>query len=234
MARAFIVRLSLPAAFLLSGTIGLMAQQTDFTPDESASSSSADSTEPAPGQPAYTPLDLKQKYLYSINEIFGISPLLAIAAHAALDQAGVRPAVWGRTPQSFAVRIASHFGDSLLRHNVEFGVRALDHEDPRYFRSGQGNGWQRAKYAVVHTFVVHNDNGRMMPAYSLFVTDYGVPFVVSQWRPHALSGLESGTLGIGIGMGTNLFHEFLPDLKKSLPKSFTRGPLSRFALADKP
>ena len=98
MARAFIVRLSLPAAFLLSGTIGLMAQQTDFTPDESASSSSAGSTEPAPGQPAYTPLDLKQKYLYSINEIFGISPLLAIAAHAALDQAGVRPAVWGRTP----------------------------------------------------------------------------------------------------------------------------------------
>lgn len=178
----------------------------------------------------FAPLNLKQKYLYSINEIFGISPLLAIAAHAALDQAGVTPVQWGKNADSLAIRVASHFGDALLRHNLEFGVRALDHEDPRYFRMGHGNPWSRAKYAVLHTFAVRSDSGRTMPAYSLFVTDFGMPFVVREWHPgrqYALNQIESGTLAVGVGMGSNLFNEFWPDLKKLLPGRLSQGPLSR-------
>jgi hypothetical protein len=195
------------------------------------------STTPASAIPAaigpaadYAPLNLKQKYLYSINEIFGISPLLAIAAHAALDQAGVTPVQWGKNADSLAVRVASHFGDALLRHNLEFAVRALDHEDPRYFRMGQGNPWARARYAVVHTFAVRSDSGRTMPAYSLFVTDYGMPFIVREWHPgrqYALNQVEAGTLAVGIGIGSNLFNEFWPDLKKMLPGRLSRGPLDR-------
>jgi hypothetical protein len=182
--------------------------------------------------PEYTPLTLKQKYLYSINEIFGISPLLAVGVHAVLDQAGVSPVQWGKGADSFGVRVASHFGNLLLRHNLEFAVRALDHEDPRYFRLGQGSGWIRAKYAVVHTFEARRDSGGNMPAYSLFVTDFGMPFVVRQWNPgnrmHPLNEVEAGTLAIGIGMGTNLFNEFWPDLRKKIPNRLSRGPMSRF------
>src|SRR5580658_2591223 len=120
----------------------------------------------SPG-PTYAPLNLKQKYLYSMGEIFGPDRLVAVAGYAILDQLGVRPVQWGKRPSSLAVRFASHFGDSLLKHNIEFAVRALDHEDPRYFRSGHGRPWTRVGHAVVHTFVVHNDRGGWMPAYSL-------------------------------------------------------------------
>jgi hypothetical protein len=197
---------------------------------DAATNQAATNQAPAFLSADFAPLNLKQKYLYSINEIFGISPLLAIAAHAALDQAGVAPVQWGKNADSLAIRVASHFGDALLRHNLEFGVRALDHEDPRYFRMGHGNPWSRAKYAVLHTFAVRSDSGRTMPAYSLFVTDFGMPFVVREWHPgrqYALNQVEAGTLAVGVGMGSNLFNEFWPDLKKLLPGRLSQGPLSR-------
>jgi hypothetical protein len=238
--RVVVSRIGLPVVLAIGSAAGLFAQQPGLSQapeDQSApivETPAANVPQEAfaeePTTQEYTPLNLKQKYLYSINEIFGISPLLAIVAHAALDQAGVQPAQWGKSPESFGIRATSLFGDLLLRHSLEFGVRALDHEDPRYFRLGQGGGWRRSKYALAHTFLVRSDRGGTMPAYSLFVTDYGMPFVVREWRPdrfHALSGVESGTLAVGIGMGSNLFNEFWPDLKKKLPTRLFRGPLNR-------
>jgi hypothetical protein len=222
-----ITRIGLLVLLALGNAAGLLAQSPEVT-EEPLNAPAAIEPTPIVLAPAYVPLNLGQKYIYSINEIFGIAPLLAVAAHAALDQAGVQPAQWGKGGDSLAIRTASRFGDLLLRHSLEFGVRAVDHEDPRYFRSGQHGGWRRAKYAVVHTFVARSDTGGSMPAYSLFVTDYGMPFVVREWSPqrfHALSGLQSGTLSVGIGMGSNLFNEFWPDLKKKLPGVLARGPL---------
>jgi hypothetical protein len=180
----------------------------------------------APSTPAYVPLTLKQKYIYSIKEIFGPDRLVALGAHAALDQMGVRPAQWGGRPESLAVRFASHFGNSLLKHNLEFALRAVDHEDPRYFRMGHGLPWTRAGYAVLHTFVVHNDRGGWMPAYSLIAAGYGTPYLVRRWRPERFqtaSTLESGTVNVGIEMGANILREFWPDMRGKLPKWLTRN-----------
>ncbi len=170
------------AALMSLGAAVVLAQSSD---QDSAQQTSTEQSEeqappidPAPAAapaPAYVPLNLKQKYLYSMGEIFGPDRLVAIAAYATLDQMGVRPAQWGRRPSSLAVRFASHFGDSLLKHNIEFGVRAIDHEDPRYFRSGRGRPWTRTGYAMFHTFVVHNDRGGWMPAYSLVAADVATP-----------------------------------------------------------
>jgi hypothetical protein len=168
----------------------------------------------------YTPLTLAEKYKFSLNKVFGPSAMLAAGLHAGLDQAGVGPHDWGRGSDAFGVRLASRFGRSLVRQNVAFGVRALDHEDPRYFVSGQGGPLKRTWYAMVHTFVVHNDNGSMMPAYSRFVADYGMPFIAQQWRPGRFrtvpEGLGAGTCALGLGVGMNIGREFWPDLRKKL------------------
>lgn len=172
--------------------------------------------------PNYTPLTLKQKWLSSVSEIFGPSRLAAYGVHAIIDYALNVPKQWGRSGDSLAVRAAGHFGDSFIRYNVQFAIQATDHEDPRYFRSGQHGGWKRTKYAVVHTFVVRRDDQSWMPAYSLIATAYGMPYIVRQWRPerfHNMDGFEAGTMGIGIAMGSNIFNEFWPDVRKKLPKT---------------
>jgi hypothetical protein len=176
-------------------------------------------TNAAPLAPLYTPLDLKHKYLYSFNETMAPQRWIGFSIHAALDQAEKTPSGWGNGPDSFGVRVASHFGKSLLRENIAFGVRALDHEDPRYFRIGKGSGWNRTKFALTRTFVARRDDGEWMPAYSRFVTSYATPMLIQSWHPEKFSvsrGVRAGSLGVGMGLGSNLWQEFWPDLKKNM------------------
>jgi hypothetical protein len=211
-------------ALMFLGAANVLAQDAEPAADQDALISPDATAVSAPS--VYIPLNLKQKYLYSMGEIFGPNRLVALAAHAALDQMNVHPVQWGGHPESLAIRFASHFGDSFLRHNIEFGVRALDHEDPRYFRSGRGRPWTRAGYAVVHTFVVHNDRGGWMPAYSLAAEAYGTPYLVRRWRPEKFqtaSVLQAGTLNLGINIGGNLLKEFWPDLRNALPNWITHN-----------
>lgn len=179
----------------------------------------------ANSSPAISPLDLKQKYLYSLDRVIGPSRLIGFVAHAAFDQIWKKPEQWGSEPESFPVRMASHFGDHLLKETIGFGVRVADGEDPRYFRSGHGSALKRTEYALTRTFWVHRDGGTMMPAYSLLVANYATPAIVHEWRPGPFDGMlefRAGTIGLGIATVTNVWHEFSPDLRKKLPMRFQR------------
>ena len=194
---------------MLTGTsLCLTAQLT--TPDT-----------PVAEDPPYVPLTLGQKYMFSFKKVFGPGAILSATLHASLDQAGKQPRDWGTaSPDAFGVRMASRFGRSLIRQNIAFGVRAIDHEDPRYFVLGHGDAFKRTRYAMVHTFVVRNDNGTMMPAYSRFVADFGMPFIAQQWRPRRFQtvgeGLQAGSVAIGLAAGFNVGREFWPDIRKRL------------------
>ena len=180
-------------------------------------------------QTLYTPLDLGQRYLYALDRVVGPARLVGFVAHSGLDQVWKKPEQWGSQPQSFGYRVASRFGDALMKETIRFGVAAADGEDPRYFRSGHGNTWKRTGYALGHTFWVHKDNGSMMPAYSLFLADFMTPAIVQQWRPGPFTGLRelrSGTLGMGSNAITNVWQEFWPDIRQKLPARFQR-PLTR-------
>jgi hypothetical protein len=240
-----LLRLGVPAALMFLGTAVLLAQSSEpdnepdapialIPPPIADQSSAAPSAEPGgfggvplvSSAPVYIPLTFRQKYLYSLGEIFGPDRLAAMAGYAVLDQMGVSPAQWGKRPASLAIRFASHFGASFLNHNIAFGVRAVDHEDPRYFRSGRGRPWTRAGHAVVHTFVVRSDRGGWMPAYSIVAGDLATPWLVRRWQPEQFqtgSALRAGAGDIGIDVGTNILKEFWPDLRRALPNWFTRN-----------
>ncbi len=174
-------------------------------------------TQAAAAQPVYTPLDLKQKYIYSLHEMAGPAQWIGFAVHAGLDQAEKAPNAWGNGMDSFGVRMANHFGRSFLRANIAFGVRAVDGEDPRYFRLGTGSGMKRTRYALTRAFLSRRDDGGWMPAYSRFAADYATPLVSEMWFPGKFSvgrGMRGGSIGIGMAFGSNLGMEFWPDIRK--------------------
>jgi hypothetical protein len=145
--------------------------------------------------------------------------LIAILAHTAIDQAEVTPHAWGSDAPAFGVRAASLFGRSFVRATIASGIRGIDHEDPRYFYSHKQRNVDRIKYAIAHTFEVHNDNGSMMPAYSRFIGDFGGPLLAQTWRPGGVNvpdALRSGCIGIGMGMAMTVVQEFWPDVKHAL------------------
>jgi len=190
-------------------------QQTATVASQDTNSSSTS------GNSIYVPLTLKGKWLYSVSQIFGPSRLVRYALHTMVDYGFDLPKQWNRSGESVGLRLASNFGDSFVRHNIQFAVQALDHEDPRYFRSSLHGGFRRTRYAILHSFAVRKDDQSWMPAYSLLIADFGTPYIVSQWRPdrfHALDRLQSGTMGLGVAMGSNIVAEFMPDIKQRLSR----------------
>lgn len=170
----------------------------------------------------YQPLTLEGKFKYSLNKVFGFPGLLALGVHASLDQVD-KTHGWGSGTDAYGVRLASRLGRSLVYQSLAFGVRAVDHEDPRYFVSGRGGPLRRVRYAMVHTFVVHNDNGGMMPAYSRFVATLGMPFIGQQWWAGQFrtvpEGFRQGAVGLGVGVGMNIGREFWPDIRMKLQET---------------
>ena len=216
------------ARVVLAGAIfaGLAAAQSE--PGQCGEGDPADAvvTGSAPTYPAYAPLDLKQKYLYSFNEMAAPARWIGFALHAAMDQAQKSPSAWGEGPDSFGVRLASRFGRSFMRENIAFGVRALDGEDPRYFVLGRGSRMARTKYAFMGAFMTRRDDGGSMPAYSRFVANLAMPMIAQMWRPEKFSlerGFRAGAGGIGLEFGSNLWQEFAPDLKQRVKQALHHG-----------
>lgn len=173
----------------------------------------------------YAPLTLGQKYLYSLQRTVAPADWAGFALRSTIDQLWSRPVTWGSGPQSFGIQMASHFGMRLLYQNMAFGVRAIDHEDPRYFRSGHGTVWKRTEFAVVHTFAVRKDDGGEIPAYSLFFAAYATPAIAHVWRPGPFGAsreLGAGSIGIGVGVAESVWREFAPDLRRRLPRRIQR------------
>lgn len=165
----------------------------------------------------YQPLTFSENYFYSVHQIFTVPRVFQVAAHAAIDAARHSDG-WGSGAGAFEMRSASSFGRAFVKENLAFGVRAVDGEDPRYTRLGQGTVWVRIRYAVGHTFMVRGRTGDYMPAYSL-AANYAMPFVAQEWHPGAIHGgreLRAGTIGVASAVSTNLGREFWPDLKKKL------------------
>ena len=107
--------------------------------------------------------------------------MLVSLAGAGLDEINLHPREWGSGGDALAVRFASHFGQTLVKQHIAYAVRAMDHEDPRFELSHKKRISERIKYAVMHTYVVRNDSGKLIPAYSRFVSSYGAALISRQW-----------------------------------------------------
>jgi len=183
--------------------------------------------QPQPGQLAsdraeahWDRMSVKEKLHYDARHLFDIDNLVFAGIGAAFDQARDRPGQWGQGWDAYSVRYASHIGQYFVQRGIMSPVRAIDHEDTRYFRSKHTNVGARAGDAFLHTVWRHSDDGGMMPAYSEFLGDYGAAAVSRMWWPeqyHKGSSIFiAGSDTILIDGAINLYHEFTPDIKRWL------------------
>lgn len=203
------------ALLALAGScVGFAQDDVPQLPDRESEPLALVAPQPAP---AYTPPTLKQNFQYGFNRVFSPGKMLLFGVEAAMDQEREVPGNWGQGMQRYSARYADRFGRALIRENMAFGVRALSGEDPRYELCHESGIWKRSKHAVASSFVVRGRNGRLMPAYSRFVSDYATPFIAERWQPeryHASHALSVGSSGIGVAIASNLGSEFWPDIRR--------------------
>lgn len=154
---------------------------------------------------------------------FSLEAVRATVPGALLQQVHDWPEQWGGKELGFEKRVGSLYGQFVIGVTIEDGVRAIDGEDTRYRRLGQGNFFRRTGHVIGGTVTAAKPGGGRIMAWSLPANAYGSWAIATLWSPReyrtAGSILEWGTAGMGVTAGTNLLREFWPDFKSLFRKS---------------
>ena len=155
-----------------------------------------------------------------IRKLFGPQAILETVPGAAFDTARGFPRQWGRGGSGIEKRLGSQYGQFVVGETIELGVSALHREDPRYFRMADGNFGPRLLHALESTVIVRGAGGSKTIGLARLANVYGSWAIATSWNPPDQRNLgkiaASGTFGIGIKAGSNVFREFWPDVKRRL------------------
>ena len=174
LSRFFLLRL---ICYGLAQTI--LAQQPAANPDSSVSSASSSQPSPvvqAPPDkrvfgvlpnyrtanltPEYHPITSKQKMIIATKDSFDYPLFFLSGAYAGLYQLEDSHPQFGQGAKGYFKRLGTSYTDELVGNMLTEGILPIAfHEDPRYFRLGEGTKWHRTIYALTRVFVTKTDMG---------------------------------------------------------------------------
>lgn len=146
---------------------------------------------------------------------------VANGLQAGMEQLSNGKKEYGQGAMGYAKRYGADFADGFTNELFVTGVfPSILHEDPRYFRLGQGGGTHRTLYALSRILVARTDKGTERFNYSEFVGNLVSGSISQAYYPQSERGIASIMTRMGVQMGFdaifNVVTEFYPDLKRKL------------------
>jgi hypothetical protein len=174
------------------------------------------------GSTPFAPISAKRKLTIAYKDSFDWPVYPTAAAFAALYHLENQNPSFGQGMAGYAKRFGGAYGDQMIGNMMTEGfVPILTHEDPRFFRTGQGTKKHRLKGALMQILVTRTDSG-------------GKTFNLSEWGGNAISVAVSNAwypdtrtasdnaqkwlVAIGTDTFSNVLKEFWPDVKRFLTK----------------
>jgi hypothetical protein len=110
--------------------------------------------------PDYHPITAKQKITIALKDSFDY-PLIGVGAlYAGLYQLENSHPQFGQGFKGYLRRFGTSYTDQLVGNMMTEGILPIAfHEDPRYFRIGEGTKWHRTWYALTRIVVTRTDTG---------------------------------------------------------------------------
>jgi hypothetical protein len=169
----------------------------------------------------YQPITPKQKLSIATKDSLDWSLSLVAAGYGGLGQlTGQNPAL-GQGAKGYANRFVRAYADQVIGNLLAEAVVPIAlHQDPRYFRLGQGSFWHRVEYASSRVFVTRADSGASRFNYSEVVGNSMAVGISNAYYPGSRNlGANFQKLSVQIGTDafTNVLKEFWPDVKHKLP-----------------
>jgi hypothetical protein len=101
-------------------------------------------------------------------------------------------------------------------------IPALFHQDPRYFRLGEGSTWKRTKYAISRLWLARCDNGKTCFNYGAMVGSTAQVGLSSLYYPRSERTATNLTAKAAIAIGPDaisfVLREFWPDIARKLKR----------------
>jgi hypothetical protein len=162
----------------------------------------------------------KQKMTIAYKDSFDWPVYPTAGLFATLYQLENQNPSFGQGMAGYAKRFATAYGDQMIGNMMTEGfVPSLMHEDPRYFRSGQGSKKSRLWYALTRIVIDKKDSGRASFNFSEWGGNALATAISNAYYPDtrdAKDNLQKWFIACGTDAFSNVLKEFWPDVKKKL------------------
>jgi hypothetical protein len=181
---------------------------------------------------ARRPLTVRQKYILSLHQAFDLSSHIGNALEAGAQQAIGSQPHYGQGWVAYGQRFAASEGDQITGSLLIYGfLPSALHDDPRYFRRGQGSTLARTWYAIDRTLITRKDNGASGFNFSQTVGQLISCGISTTYYPQqdrtAPRVFANWGANLGFNSVYNVLLEFYPDVKHGLfhgnPKPVVEG-----------
>jgi hypothetical protein len=169
------------------------------------------------------PLTSRGKFRIFTQNVTDPFTFVGTALQAGVEQATNEFPSYGQGMSGYGKRYGAAIADySIGEFMSTYAFPSLLHEDPRYFREGEGSTKKRLGHAMASAFVTRTDSGRTSFNWSNSVGRIAAGGVSQLYYPaeNRGVGLVFSRAGIGIIFGTAgaVFSEFGPDLERKFSK----------------
>jgi hypothetical protein len=166
----------------------------------------------------YKPLTPSEKFHIAKLDTFDRGTVALAAAFAGEAQLSNSNPSFGQGVKGYAHYFGTAYADFAIGNYMTEGVfPTILHQDPRYFRKGQGSGIARLGYACGQIFWTHNDSGRGQFNYSEVGGNSTAVAISMAYYPENRDVGDAVTkLGgqLAVDMASNVLKEFWPDLAR--------------------
>jgi len=163
-------------------------------------------------------ISASRKMNIAVKDSFAWPLYATTGAFASLYQLENENPSFGQGVEGYAKRLAASFADQAMGNMLSEGViPALTHQDPRYFRMGQGSKLGRTWYAVSRIFVAKMDSGRSTFNFSEWGGNSIAVAASNAYYPdtrNVSDNVEKLLLQCGTDALSNVLKEFWPDVKR--------------------
>ncbi|HXB73168.1 MAG TPA: hypothetical protein VNY05_33330 [Candidatus Acidoferrales bacterium] len=168
----------------------------------------------------FVPISAKRKMTIAYKDSFDWPVYPTAAAFATLYQVENQNPSFGQGMAGYAKRFGTAYGDQMIGNMMTEGiVPSLLHEDPRYFRLGEGTKASRVGYALKQILVTRTDSGHKTFNFAEFGGNAAAVAVSNLWYPDTRT-VSDNVEKLGIQLATdafsNVLKEFWPDVKRYL------------------
>lgn len=177
---------------------------------------------PLVNSPSYVAITPRQRFDWFVERTIGPPTLVAGLFVAGFGTARDRPKEYGPHWEGYGKRYGIRLTGISTGNAMEASIGAIWGEDPRYraYRRPSDPFKNRVQRVVIMTFLSHDRNGNLMPAYARYIAMPGNNFLSNTWRADSEANTSSaifrtfwGFLGL---MGRNAYDEFWPDVQRRI------------------
>jgi hypothetical protein len=168
----------------------------------------------------YHPLTTREKFTLARRDSLDPGTFVLAGFLAGIDQANNTNPSFGQGAEGYGHRFVTSYADFAIGDYMTTAVLpSLLHQDPRYFRLGQGSGIHRLGHAVGQIFWTRMDKGGHMFNFSEILGNGAAVAISNAYYPDGRTASDNlGRFGVQIGldMAGNVLKEFWPDIYDKL------------------